>query len=65
MADNQEHGRAVIRKTHNPTLCDYDVDNASGQIIECSKFEIQVRSELPNGAYSDQSQGIVFENVRG
>lgn len=64
MAENQDHGRAVIRKTHNPTLCDYDADNASGQIIECSKFEIQVRSELPNGAYSDQSQGIVFENVR-
>jgi len=59
-----EQGSAVIRKTHNPTLCDYDADNASGQIIECSKFEIQVRSELPNGAYSDQSQGIVFENVR-
>lgn len=59
-----DQGSAVIRKTHNPTLCDYDVDNASGQIIECSKFEIQVRSELNNGAYSDQSQGIVFENVR-
>lgn len=59
-----EQGFAVIRKTHNPTLCDYDADNASGQIVECSKFEIQVRSELGNGAYSDQSQGIVFENVR-
>lgn len=59
-----EQGSAVIRKTQNPTLCDYEADNASGQIIECSRFEIQVRSELDNGAYSDQSQGIVFENVR-
>lgn len=62
--ESPDQGFAVIRKTHNPTLCDYDAENASGQIIECSKFEIQVRSELPNGAYSDQSQGIVFENVR-
>lgn len=59
-----EQGFSVIRKTHNPTLCDYDARNASGQIIECSKFEIQTRVELDNGAYSDQSQGIVFENVR-
>lgn len=59
-----DQGVAVIRKTHNPTLCDYEADNASGQVIECSKFEIQSRTELDNGAYSDQSQGIVFENVR-
>lgn len=59
-----ENGFAVIRKTHNPTLCDYDTDNASGQIIECSKFEVQIRTELDNGAFSDQSQGIVFENVK-
>jgi len=60
-----DHAIAVIRKTQNPKLCDYDVDNASGQIIECSKFEIQTRVELDNGAFSDQSQGIVFENVKG
>lgn len=58
-------GFAVIRKTRDPTLCDYSADNASGQTIECSRFEIQVRSELDNGAFSDQSQGIVFENIKG
>lgn len=57
-------GFAVIRKTHDPTLCAYGAENASGQVIECSKFEIQIRAEQPNGAYSDQSQGVVFENVK-
>jgi len=62
--DIPDGGFAAIRKTQNPTLCDYDTDNASGQIIECSKFELHIRTELDNGAFSDQSQGIVFENVK-
>lgn len=59
-----DQGFSAIRRTHNPMLCEHDARNASGQIIECSKFEIQTRSELGNGAYSDQSQGIIFENVK-
>ncbi|MFI8744901.1 PilX N-terminal domain-containing pilus assembly protein [Pseudomonas sp. NPDC077186] len=58
-------GFTVIRKTHDPMLCSHSERNASGQIIECTKFEIQTRAELGNGAYSEQSQGIVFENIKG
>lgn len=53
-------GFTVVRFTR-PSLC----TGASLERFECTDYELQTRSQMDNGAYSDQSQGLVFMNTKG
>ncbi len=58
-------GFSVVRNTALAKACEADVEGASSIInFECSNYELHIREELPNGAYSDQSQGLIFMNVK-
>lgn len=52
-------GFTMVRFT-KPSLC----TGASLERFECTDFELQTRSQLGNGAYSDQSQGLLFMNTK-
>ncbi|HZX15523.1 MAG TPA: PilX N-terminal domain-containing pilus assembly protein [Pseudomonas sp.] len=58
-------GFSVIRNTAPAKACEDDVYGASSITnFECINYELQIREELPNGAYSDQSQGLTFMNIK-
>ncbi len=53
-------GFTVVRFT-KPALC----TGSSLERFECTDYELQTRAQMNNGAYSDQSQGLVFMNTKG
>jgi len=53
-------GFTIVRYTR-PSLC----TGSSLERFECIDYELQTRSQLNNGAYSDQSQGLTFMNTKG
>lgn len=58
-------GFSVVRNTAQAKACEADAEGASSIIsFECSNYELHIREELPNGAYSDQSQGLTFMNIK-
>jgi Tfp pilus assembly protein PilX len=58
-------GFSVVRNTAQAKACEAGAEGASSIInFECSNYELHIREELPNGAYSDQSQGLTFMNVK-
>ncbi len=58
-------GFSVVRNTALAKACEADAEGASSIInFECSNYELHIREELPNGAYSDQSQGLTFMNIK-
>ncbi|MDP2244419.1 PilX N-terminal domain-containing pilus assembly protein [Pseudomonas sp.] len=53
-------GFTVVRYTKT-SLC----TGANVERFECTDYELQTRSQMDNGAYSEQSQGIIFMNTKG
>lgn len=53
-------GFTIVRFS-KPGLC----PEANLERFTCTDYELQTRSQMGNGAYSDQSQGIVFTNTKG
>jgi Tfp pilus assembly protein PilX len=64
-AQTTNAGFSVVRNTARGKACEAGPDGASSIInFECSNYELHIKEELPNGAYSDQSQGLIFMNVK-
>lgn len=64
-AQSTNDGFSVIRNTAAAKPCEASASGASSIVnFECSNFELHIREELPNGAYSDQSQGLIFMNIK-
>lgn len=64
-AQTTNTGFSVIRNTAPGKACEAGPDGASSITnFECINYELHIREELPNGAYSDQSQGLTFMNVK-
>lgn len=58
-------GFSVIRNTTIGKPCEANARDTSSLVsFECINYELQIKEELPNGAYSDQSQGLMFMNVK-
>ena len=53
-------GFTIVRFS-KPGLC----PEANLERFTCTDYELQTRAQMGNGAYSDQSQGIVFTNTKG
>lgn len=53
-------GFTVVRFTR-PGNC----IGSSLERFECTDYELQTRVQRDNGAYSDQSQGLIFMNTKG
>ena len=58
-------GFSVLRNTHPGGKCEsVALDASSLEKFECIGYELHVREELANGAYSDQSLGLRFMNIK-
>jgi Tfp pilus assembly protein PilV len=58
-------GYSLLRNVHPGRKCEnMALDASSLEKVECIGYELQVREELPNGAYSDQSLGLRFMNLK-
>lgn len=65
VAAQNNDGYSLIRNVHPGRKCeDMALYASSLEKFECIGYELQVKEQLPNGAYSDQSLGLRFMNLK-